>query len=86
MKNFERVDDGTFKITIGPVTATVKEHEDHIVADVSKDDPPEETRSLTFHATVQDGSLFLTRAESPMSIYPDDVLGDIFVAMIEMVD
>lgn len=85
-KNFERLSEESFKITIGSVNALVEKKEEHIAATISKGDPPKESKSLTFHATVQDGSIFLTRAESPMSIYPNDVLGDILVAMIHLVD
>lgn len=85
-KAFERVSDGQFKLTLGSVTADVELRGDQIAATITKGDPPAETEELTFHATVQDGSIFLTRTESPMSIYPDDVLGDILEAMIKLVD
>jgi hypothetical protein len=85
-KSFERESDEHFIIMLGTVKANVELNEDSITATITKGDPPTETRSLTFNASLQDGSIFLTRAESPMSIYPDDALGDILEAMIELVD
>ncbi|MDA2915623.1 hypothetical protein MYX64_02075 [Nitrospinae bacterium AH_259_B05_G02_I21] len=85
-KTFKRTGEESFLISLGTVRASVELKEDHIAATITKGDPPDETRTLTFHATVQNGSIFLTRADSPMSIYPDDALGDILEAMIELVD
>lgn len=85
-KSFERVSDGEFHLILGSVKAAVELRGDHIAANITKGELPEDKLELAFHATVQNGSIFLTRAESPMSIYPDDVLGDILEAMIELVD
>lgn len=85
-KSFERISDESFKINIGSVDALVELKEDRISATITKgaESPPKLT--LDFFAKLQDGSIFLTRAESPMSIYPDDALGDILEAVIELVD
>ncbi len=85
-KSYERLSDESFIIIVDSVQANVELKEGYIDATITKGDPPEETRTLTFRATVQDGSIFLTRAESPMSIYPDDALGDIMEAVIDLVD
>lgn len=85
-KSFERTGEENFLVTLGEVRASVELKEDHVAVSVTKGEPAEDARTLAFHATMQDGSIFLTRAESPISIYPDDALGDILEAMIEMVD
>ena len=85
-KSFERISDESFSITLGSVKALVELKDDHIAATITKGSPPDESRTLTFHASIQDGSIFLTRADSPMSVYPDDVLGDILEVLIELVD
>ncbi len=85
-KSYERLSDESFIIIVDSVQANVELKEGYIDATITKGDPPEETRTLTFRATMLDGSIFLTRAESPMSIYPDDALGDIMEAVIDLVD
>ena len=85
-KSYERTSDESFIITVDAVQANVELKEGYISATITKGDPPEETRTLTFRGTVQDGSIFLTRADSPMSISPDDALGDIMEAVIDLVD
>lgn len=83
---FDRTGDESFTLSLGPVEASVEVKDDHLEATITRGDPPEETRRLSFQAIIRDGALFLTRAESPISIYPDDVLGDILEAVIEMVE
>ncbi|MFQ6672725.1 MAG: hypothetical protein ACE5KY_05445 [Candidatus Tectimicrobiota bacterium] len=85
-KAFERPGEERFTITLGTVRATVERKDDHLLATITKGDPPDETRVLTFPARVREDSIILSRADSPMSIYPDDVLGDVLEAMIELVD
>ncbi len=85
-KAFERPSEERFTITLETVRATVEQKEDHLLATITKGDPPDETRTLTFPARVREDSIILTRADSPMSIYPDDVLGDILEAVIDLVD
>lgn len=85
-KSFEQVNEEKLNLTIGTVSADMELKDDHIAVTITKGDPPKDTRELSFYARVQDGSIFLTRADSPISIYPDDVLGDILEVMIEMVD
>lgn len=85
-KSVDRKSDEHFTITLGAVQASVELKDSSIASTITKGDPPTESRSLTFNASLQEGSIFLTRAESPMSIYPDDALGDILEAMIELVD
>ncbi len=86
LKSFERKSDEHFTITLGAVQASVELKDDSIAATITKGDPPDETRTLAFNASLQEGSIFLTRTDSPMSIYPDDALGDILEAIIELVD
>jgi hypothetical protein len=85
-KSFEQKSDEHFIITLGTVQASVELDDESIAATITKGDPPAETRTLVFNASLQDGSIFLTRADSPMSIYPDDALGDILETVIELVD
>lgn len=85
-KSFEQISEEKLNLLIGTVSADIELKDDRIAVTISKGDPPQETRELSFYARVQDGSIFLTRADSPISIYPDDVLGDILEVMVEMVD
>ncbi|MFQ6673098.1 MAG: hypothetical protein ACE5KY_07340, partial [Candidatus Tectimicrobiota bacterium] len=58
-KAFERPSEERFAITLGTVKATVELQDDQLVATITKDGHPDETRTLAFPTRLREDSIIL---------------------------